>query len=170
VLPPEFEPGSVARTLLYTFTSENLSRSCLQQIYWKSWFQSFLASFNDLQTYSAFYLFQNQEKKKMGERRKKKMDRKIPTFFFILLMSITLVISNASMTKTIAQPNPDMFVNLTTSSPVTTDPSWAQDDASAQLLLNVYQCLMDFEFAHTNRFVGEIAEYWLGYNETLGNV
>jgi peptide/nickel transport system substrate-binding protein len=70
----------------------------------------------------------------------------------------------------IAVPLPDQFTYLTTGGPETADPAWAYDTASAELIFNVYQCLLDFDFASYDSYVTEIAEWWPGYGVNAGNV
>ena len=69
----------------------------------------------------------------------------------------------------IVVPNVNQWTYLTTGGPETADPAWAYDTASAELIFNVYQCLMDFEFAYYDRYVAELANWWPGYGVNTGN-
>jgi len=70
----------------------------------------------------------------------------------------------------ITVPNSDQFTYLTTGGAETADPAWAYDTASAELIFNVYQCLLDFDFASYDSYVSEIAEWWPGYGVNPGNI
>jgi peptide/nickel transport system substrate-binding protein len=71
--------------------------------------------------------------------------------------------------RAITVPNPDKYTYLTIGGPETTDPAWAYDTASAEVIFNVYMCLLDFDFVYLNKYVAEAAEWWPGYGETEGN-
>jgi len=97
------------------------------------------------------------------------MNRKILSLQTLLMLAM-LVFPMVSAVELPQVPNPDKFTCLTVSGPATADPSRAYDMVSAELILNVYQCLCDFEFVYTDRFVAEVSESWPGYGVNPGNV
>ena len=66
-------------------------------------------------------------------------------------------------------PNPDHLYEATIAVPETTDPAWAYDTSSGQLIQNVYEPLLMFDNLETGKFIGAVADWWPGYG-TPGNV
>jgi len=96
------------------------------------------------------------------------MEKKIRLLVIALLLSALLAFPISSVSAQ-AVPNPDRIYYVTIGGPETADPAWAYDTASATLIFNVYETLCDFEFAHVERFVAEIADWWPGYGVNPGN-
>lgn len=87
---------------------------------------------------------------------------KIKALLLVLSLLTMLAIPILSA-KAMTVPNPDTFTYLTTGGPQNLDPARAYDTASGEVIFNVYQCLIDFEFDKLDRFVAEVADWWPGY-------
>jgi peptide/nickel transport system substrate-binding protein len=86
----------------------------------------------------------------------------------VVLAMVTLAIPILPA-HAITVPNPDQFTMLTLGGPRYLDPAMAYDTASGEVIMNVYQSLVDFEFVYLDRYVAELADWWPGYGENPGN-
>jgi len=87
---------------------------------------------------------------------------KIKALLLALSLLTVLAIPILSV-NAITVPNPTTFTYLTTGGPQNLDPARAYDTASGEVIFNVYQCLIDFDFDKLDSFVAEVADWWPGY-------
>jgi peptide/nickel transport system substrate-binding protein len=84
-----------------------------------------------------------------------------------ILTSITLMLLML-VTPTIVSPvkaavkNPYDYISLTIGDPMDADPVFQYDQASLEMLFNVYEPLVFFDLASTNTYEGIIADSWRG--------
>jgi peptide/nickel transport system substrate-binding protein len=67
-------------------------------------------------------------------------------------------------------PNPDQLYDVTIATPETTDPHWAYDTSSAQLIQNIYEPLLLFDGVKTDSYIPLIADWWPGFGVNPGNI
>jgi len=84
----------------------------------------------------------------------------------ILSMTFFIPLNSANA---VTVPNPDTFTYLTTGGPQNIDPARCYDTASAEVIDNVYMCLISFEFDKLDSFDAMAADYWPGYGVNEGN-
>jgi len=98
------------------------------------------------------------------------MNRKLILVLVLPILAMLMISEAPAVSAAVVVPNPDKYTYLTTGGPETADPAWAYDTASAELIFNVYNCLLDFDFVDLSSYVPELAEWWPGYGTVAGNV
>jgi peptide/nickel transport system substrate-binding protein len=88
------------------------------------------------------------------------MKNKVIVMISVALMLMILVTANISTVKA-AVPD-STYVEEDIGEPMNADISFQYDSASLQMLLNVYEPLVYWDFNSINKFVGMIADSWLG--------
>jgi len=77
-----------------------------------------------------------------------------------LLLSVCTALGPVHAYTEIVVPHQDHMIVESVSEPETVDPAWAYDTASEELILNVYEPLINFDREHTNEFVPALAKQW----------
>jgi peptide/nickel transport system substrate-binding protein len=87
---------------------------------------------------------------------------KKPLSLLMVLFSISLIamLPVVQATEPTTIPNIDTFYVSSIGMPQTVDPAWSYDTASGELIFNVYDTLIWFEWEKTDTFVPLIAEDW----------
>jgi peptide/nickel transport system substrate-binding protein len=94
---------------------------------------------------------------------KGKMKNKTTVLTSIALMLLILASSIYIMpAKAVVVPNPETYISETIGEPMTQDPGTCYDTASIELLMNIYDPLLFWDFASTGSFIPMIAESWWG--------
>jgi peptide/nickel transport system substrate-binding protein len=88
------------------------------------------------------------------------MKTKIIVLTSIALMLMLLVSANVSPVK--AQGPNDTYIEEQIGEPMNADPVFQYDSASLEMLLNIYEPLIFFDFTEPKKFVGLIADSWSG--------
>lgn len=95
--------------------------------------------------------------------------RKMKSSMFVLLILLLTAYAPLAMAHPQNTPTPDTFVIDTIYEPETLDPAWANDPASDEVIMNVYETLLFFDRDYTkgpyatgkaNQFVGKLATSW----------
>jgi len=81
------------------------------------------------------------------------------------LLAIPLLPVNAGQTVY----RPDLFSYETTGGPQNLDPARCYDTASAEVVLNVYLPLLQYDFVHTDAYTDVVSDWWPGYGVNPGN-
>jgi peptide/nickel transport system substrate-binding protein len=71
-----------------------------------------------------------------------------------------LLLLPASILPVKSQGPDNAYVQETIGEPISADPCFQYDSASSELLRNVYEPLIFFDFTETNKFIGLIADTW----------
>jgi peptide/nickel transport system substrate-binding protein len=80
----------------------------------------------------------------------------------VALMFLMLVIPTIVSPVKAAVKNPYDYISLTIGDPMDADPVFQYDQASLEMLFNVYETLVFFDFTSTNTYEGLIADSWHG--------
>ena len=83
---------------------------------------------------------------------------KLLTITLMLLMLVPISAFRVSA----AVPNPDTYYMETIGEPMTQDPGTCYDTASIELLMNIYDSLLYWNFTSTGTFIPMIADSWVG--------
>jgi peptide/nickel transport system substrate-binding protein len=90
------------------------------------------------------------------------MKNKTTVLTSIALMLLILASSISILPAKAAVPNPETYISETIGEPMTQDPGTCYDTASIELLMNIYDPLLFWDFTSTGVFIPMIAESWWG--------
>jgi peptide/nickel transport system substrate-binding protein len=100
------------------------------------------------------------------------MNRKILATALILSVTVMLLIPIASVSGVVGIPNEDTITYATIGGPDGqggTDPGWAYDTSSSQMIQQVLEPLFMYDNMSTGDFIPMLSDYWPGFNENPGH-